>query len=364
MKRTLKKLLGLAMVGVFAAISSFAVVTPANAVVTRTKHTVTNAKGTWDCWERTNGTYPDTGHYFYCGDPALPVNQTSHENAYSTTIQGLPAFTQTQMINQNVDVYVFCTAKEYEIYFNGLIQVPAGATYRTVASFFYPPNKRVAIFQYQIDATQSCSTATNTGPIDNDPTKKWPIYSSGLGNTRHEVGHFIDQFVNVPASQYKHSLNKVTGTIPLYRQYLQKDIDWINDPSHVACTNWFQAASDTFKNAAGNVVPICNPTRNTELAGISNFQIMQRITNLQYFVKRYTETTGLPTTETWRELFPEEFPWSINQGGSSGVQVNQYIGGNSSYFLCSKRYVEIVSKTGNPPQPSDLVSPYNRCVLP
>jgi hypothetical protein len=35
-----------------------------------------------------------------------------------------------------------------------------------------------------------------------------------------------------------------------------------------------------------------------------------------------------------------------------------------AYFLCSTRYIEIYAKNGTAPQPADLVSPYNRCILP
>jgi len=362
MKRTLHKLLGIAALAL-AGLGGSCIAAPAQAAVIENQIVVTNAKGTWTCLERTNGTYPDNGNYFYCGDPNLPISILAHKTGYVTALQSLPAYTQTQMNTQGVKLYVFCTAKEFEIYFNGTIAIPSGATLRTLASFYDIANKRIVVLQYAINAGQSCSTPTGTGS-----TNKLAIYSNAYGYMRHEIGHFIDRHMNVPAGQYKHSLNTVAPTpITLYRQYLQKDIDWINDKVRaggmIPCSNAFITASrDKFVNSSGVVTPICSgSTLNAALTGFSNFQIMSTIVDLNYFLTRYTETTGLPTTETWRELLPEEFPYSV---GTVGSQSNgsDYIQG--SYFMCSKRYVEIVSKTGAPPQPSDLLSPYNRCVLP
>jgi len=359
MKRTISKLLGMAAL----AITAFAV-TPAYAY-TEANITNTNSQGqSWTCTQQNAGTYAQNGHYYYCGDPNLPINQLSHKNGYMTALQSLPAYTQTQMNAQGVDVTVFCTAREYEIYYNGTITLPAGATRRSLASFYQPGTKRIAVFQYLTDVGQDCSTPTGTGS-----NNKVAIYSQGYGLMRHEIGHFIDIHMNVPANQYKHSLNKTTAPIPLYRQYLQKDIDWINDPVRaghlIPCNNLFTSSTrDVFVNGSGVTTPICSgSTLNSAFTGFSNFQIMSSIKGFNYFLTRYVETTGLPTTETWRELFPETFPYSVGTVGTgpSGAASDFYL--NGSYFLCSKRYVEIVSKTGAPPQAADLLSPYNRCVL-
>jgi hypothetical protein len=191
---------------------------------------------------------------------------------------------------------------------------------------------------------------------------------------RHEIGHFIDRFENVPAGQYKHSVNDSTL---LYRKYLQKDIDYMNDQTragaYIPCVNIFKNAFDTFSYSDPQpgdpnhvtTAPICSGTTlNAHLAGFSNFQIMSTINNMVYFLTRYVDPTG-GTQTTWRELFPETFPYSVGTVGTgpSGTTASDFYLKND-YFKCSKIYVQTVSKTGNPPQPADLTGSSARCALP
>lgn len=355
MKRTISKLLGIAALAIAGIAGSLVAVTPAHAVVMESNASQNGIA----CVLRYNGAYPDNLNYYYCGDPALPINVATHKKSYSDTIQALPASVKTALDLQQVKLYVFCTAKESEIYFGALIPFPAGTNYRTVTSYFLAAPKRIVIFQYLINNGQSCATPTST--ID-PATHKFAIYSNSPGYTRHEVGHFVDQFMGVP--NYKHSLNDTVNG--LWRRYLQKDIDWINLPSHVRCQGgWFtdptrDMFSPTSGPNAGTAQPICNGTViDYRLATRSNFQIMEVMINLSYHVKRYVEPTGVAgVPETWKELFPEEF--ANNHGsGTPNAAVNYYIK-TATFFPCSKAYAKAIATTGLPPVPAAVP---NGCAL-
>lgn len=365
MKRTLSKLLGIAAL-VLAGFTGLAS-SPAMAYVDGPAIVKTNTTGsfvgTWSCIPRTGGTvYAENGKYFYCGNPTtanggnFEGNYNSHRNGYMTKLTSLPAVTTAALNTANVKIYVFCTAREYEIYFNKPLDVSVAAR-RSITSFFDRNTKEIIVFQYLTSAGQSCSTTTGIGAAN-----KFAIWLQGYGYLAHEVGHYVDDFLNVPAGQFKHSVDTSTK---LFRKYLQKDIDWLNDPTiHSACT-MFGDPVDIWDNA-GVDTPVCVGTvRNAHFAGKTNFQVIQEIINLPYYLKIYSVATNtvppIVYVNDWRELFPELLPWANNTPGYDSDAGDKYFGG--SYFLCAKRYVEIVSKTGGPPQPADLVSPYNRCVL-
>lgn len=321
--------------------------------------------GTWTCYQRNGGaTYAENGKFFFCGNPGSPFvsgvsfegNYNSHRNGYMTRLTSLPSYTTSALNTSNVKIYVFCTAREYEIYFNKALPFPA-ASRRGLTGFFDRNTNEIHIFQYLTSTGQSCSTATGTTAAN-----KFAIWSQGYNFMSHEIGHYIDDFLNVPAGQFKHSVDDNTK---LFRKYLQKDIDWLNDPAiHTQC-NMFGGAMDVWDNA-GVDTPVCvGTTRNAHFSGKTNFQVIQEIINLPYYLTVYSvQTTTTPPilyVNAWRELFPELFPWAVGTTGYNSTAGSKYFGGD--YFLCAKRYVEIVSKTGHAPLSTDLQSPYNRCVL-
>jgi hypothetical protein len=194
---------------------------------------------------------------------------------------------------------------------------------------------------------------------------------------RHEVGHFVDWRVDVPAGQVRHS---VDDTTKLYRKYLQKDIDWINSSANGACTSgpgvvrvlFTNATRDVFRNSLGNLVPVCNgTTRNAELNSLTNFQIMQKM--MPYFAVTYTDTdveNGIVTTSL-RELFAEEFLRATGGASTqpSGTATDYYLNNGLEFFRCSLNYTNTVGRTGKEPGDPSNVSLYltgasARCKLP
>lgn len=98
---------GLALIG----LGSLLIATPATAAETA----ITQGSPPVTCLRQDGGTYPENSKEFYCGDSSLGA---SHKAGYATSIRALPAGTQAQLSSQNAEIYVFCTEKEYERYFN------------------------------------------------------------------------------------------------------------------------------------------------------------------------------------------------------------------------------------------------------
>ena len=178
MKRTIKKWLALATL-VF--ITIFGVTMPAHAGEEENTHTNISGPyiGSWTCWKQTGGNYPLNGKYYFCGNPSTGTvgarfegNYASHRQSYVDRMQlTIPTHTRSNLDSPgDIDIYVFCTLKEYQIYFNEDIAKPVGVnTDRDWSSLFQPDPfyRRIIIFQYQIasSATQSCGTLTDLSLI-------------------------------------------------------------------------------------------------------------------------------------------------------------------------------------------------------
>lgn len=317
------------------------------------------------CQRYENGAkYPQNGLIYYCGDPNLPVNIAQHRDGYVTNIQQtVPPSTRNSMANAlltngtsgPVEIFVFCTKFEGETFF--------GRTFTGISdqetAFFNKPTNQLLVFQWLTTNSLGCAA-----PL----VDRKPAYTRAYQAMDHEIGHFVDWRKNVPSGQVRHSVDISTK---LYRQYLQKDIDWINSTTRsgafVPCSNIFTNATiDLFKANDGSFKPVCNgTTRNTELTGLPTFDIMKKM--MPYFVSTSTSVdleTGISNT-SWGELFAETFNKAIGTTSSQDSATSAtptYLFG--AYFLCSTRYIEIYAKNGTAPQPADLVSPYNRCILP
>ena len=359
MKRTLSKMLGIAALALAAVGGSFITASPAQAQVVETPYTQNGIS----CLKRTGGNYPDNGNYYYCGDPNLPINITSHKTGYVTNIQNtVPAHTRTAMANAlltngnpgAVQLLVFCTKWEAETFF----ATPFTGISDQETAIFNKPTNQIMVFQWLTSNNLGCNA-----PL----AQRTAAYTRAYQAMDHEIGHFVDWRKNVPAGQVRHSVDISTK---LYRKYLQKDIDWINSTTRagafVPCTNIFtNTTRDKFLALDGTFKQVCNgTTRNAELNGLATFDIMKKM--MPYFVTTYTTLdveTGLSNT-SWRELFAETFNKAIGTTSSqaSTSATAYYLFG--SFFLCSTRYIEIYAKNGNAPQPADLASPWNRCVLP
>lgn len=354
---------------------SISLAAPANAA--DTAEVRFNAAGDqWTCYKRTGGTYPEDGHFYYCGNPSTPSvpgvsfegNYNNHRTGYITrfrSIETTAPYTTNAMSAQGVEIYVYCTIREWEIFENFNY---TGGNRRGIASYYDFVNKRVNIFQYLTSAGQDCDTPTGTGA--GNKVKIWDESWNFMG---HEIGHFVDDHLNVPAGQIKHSIN---DNSKLFKKYLNKDLDYINSTTRpnafVPCSNIFtNTARDVFDHDVGGVTqtdPVCigGVTLNPALPSpLNNFGIMSELIEMGYYFDLANEQDAAIPPNTWtthRELFSEIFPWVVGTSGFSSPRVQHYIAG--TYFLCAKLYVEKIAKTGNPPTPGDLTGDASRCILP
>lgn len=340
MKRKFKSLLavvGLAFIG----LGSLLTATSAQAVVENGNSITQNGV---TCTPRINGNYPDDGRFYYCGDPALP---DSHKYGFGPSLQAIPsAYTKAQMSSQNTNILVFCTEREFELYF-GLAPTFPDADLRQIASFYEPNSNQLVLFQYLISRGQSC--ATPTGAL---AANKIAVYNNAYNNMRHEIGHFVDDKISVPASTAKNSQLKTSpgGITTLYGKYINADIAFFNNRLlRTPCTNSFFTSStrDVFINAAGVLTPVCaGTTLNAELSGKTNFEILQKIS--PYYFSEYEAPLN-----NRREQFSETFPISLALTGSqpAGSAANFYL---TNHFSCAKAYTRARANTGLAPVKADF----------
>ncbi len=331
MKRTIKSLLaaaGLAFIG----LGSLLTATAASA----SEQAITQGTPPVTCLRQDGGTYPENSKEFYCGDASLGA---PHKAGYATSVRALPAGTQTQLNSQNTEIYVFCTEKEYERYFS---TTPLYPDLRQLAAAYVPGPNRLYVFQYTIDSnsTMDCSSPTGT-----QAGQKTPIYSNAYGNMRHEIGHFLELKVNVPALQTRHSdLTKSNGTDSLYGKFTDADIYFFNNRLlRTPCTNSFftNTTRDVFVNSSNQLVPVCTGgnTLNAELAGLSNFSILEKVAG-------YNFGTYGTNPQNMKELFAESFPivFGLSGGQPSTSAANYYI---TNHFSCAKAYIKPVANNTN-----------------
>lgn len=307
MKRTFKSLLAAAALA-FASLSSLLAPSTAHA-----------AGGGWNvvinhwgvsCTQRTTGSYPDNGRYFYCGTDV--DFKTDILSATQSALLTYPSVL-TSLSMQNIDIYVFTNAEDYGKYFWTGPSAPTAADLQTfwndnrgIEGSSFPLSKKIVLFEKIADPEP---THAYPAYIQSDPDKLTFV-------AFHEMGHSFDFLTNF-----------ATGS--KFKMYTAIDQSYMNatdpDPAFVRKENRY-----------------------------------------------YLDPTKAPKpTEEWKELWAEEFAMQVRAGTGLGTQRIVDSDVIEPYFKCGRAYVRArLISSNNPVQadfdamntPSDS-NVYARCVV-
>lgn len=265
----------LASIAVFAALLFSASVANAAAI----DNPVPEVNNGVTCIQRINGTYPEDGHYYYCG--TNQTNKITFVNAIHTVFNAYPAV-GTALQGNNASFYVFSNAVDTANF------TSSGTPTQQQLMNFYASNVNVTGFTTPaggpavtyIFENMSTGTYPNTTPIANGLI---------LHTILHEMGHAFDNAKGEPS---------VGGD---YNLVVQKDQLFMTG----------NAVSPSAATLRSTYAYALNPTANN------------------------------PPTPPWSELFAEEFANYVetNQPGIGASSLNVDSAAINPYFRCSSLFV-------------------------
>ncbi len=347
MKRTFKSLLavaGLAFIG----LGSLLTTTPAQAALTYTNITVTNARGTITCKRFDGDPYPGNSNFYYCADMAAfgTDGTPNYVRAQRYKPSGGNLFGPT-MSASNVEFFIFEDASAYRIFFD------IDATWLT---------GRTEYGWAELDPTVKTPQTPYGLPRPRiSLVRKWTFPGGGAilvnqnipGTMDHEVGHFFNWWV--PPSFNGSRQAELAGSLrPPYYQLVEQDIVRLSNTTPGVwkiCNNVFVSDPRVCNTSTGQPL--------SQFVGNTPWQILQKL-NPYYFDPTNVTGTNSNPTDRWVELYSEMISTAGNQ--TTDTAGNRRRGDIRNLMKCSWLYAN--RRYVNAREPSNTEYTGNGCTIP